>query len=942
MVSRRILGGLLVVASAAGAQPVTKDRAAPSSSDARVPLDTAVVSGRLPNGIRYLLRRNGRPEKRVALRLAVNAGSVLEDDDQRGLAHFVEHMAFNGTRRFEKQSIVDFLERSGVRFGADLNAGTGADETVYQMDVPTDSAKVLETAVQILADWAGGVTFDSAEVVRERGVVLEEWRQGQGAGSRIANKQRPIVLQGSRYAIRLPIGDTATISHANPSALRRFYRDWYRPDLMTVVAVGDVDPQRLRALVTREFGSIPAARSPRPRPTFGVPAHAQPLVSVVTDREATGTLVSVLYKRPAQPLGTVSAARRDLVEALADIMLNGRLSEIAQRADPPYLGAGVGGGRWVRSAELFSATARVKDGEVPRGLEAVLAEVERVRRTGFTASELDRAKRNMLRAYEQQYAERDKTSSDVLVGRLVDYALTGDPLPPPAWEWAEAQRVVPGVTLADVNGSLAARIDGASRVIAVQAPEREGVAVPTREQLLAVFDRVAAATLTAYADSAADSPLVPNLPTAGRITGTRTIPELGVTEWTLSNGGRVVLKPTDFKADEVLFQAFGPGGASVVADSDYVAASLAAQIVPQGGLGAFDRVALQKRLAGTAATVSPYIGSLSQGLGGGSSPKDLRTMFELAYLTLTAPRADTNAYAAVRARLEAYLATRGNSPQAVFQDTVMVTMAQHHPHARPLTTATLQEIELPRAMRLYRDRFAGAGGFTYVLVGAFQPDSVRPLVEQYLASLPAPADRDSARDDGQRPPTGVVTRTVRKGVEPRASTQLLFTGPMAYSREERLALGALGDVLDIRLRERIREALGGTYGVGVSTSAQRIPYQAYQISIGFTSAPERTDELTTAIFQELDSVKTKGPTADEIAKVRETALRELETAEKQNRWWLGSLVDALQAGEDPRTVLAQRAQYQALAPALVQEAARKYLDTANYARFTLLPENAKP
>ncbi|AHG90196.1 peptidase M16 domain protein [Gemmatirosa kalamazoonensis] len=933
----RLVAALLLIASATGAQPVTKDRA-PSSPDAPVPLDTAVLSGRLPNGVRYLLRRNGRPEKRVALRLAVNAGSVLEDEDQRGLAHFVEHMAFNGTRRFAKQGIVDFLERSGVRFGPDLNAGTSFDETVYQLDVPSDSAKVLETAVQILADWAHGLTFDSAEVVRERGVVLEEWRQGQGAGSRIANQQRPIVLQGSRYAVRLPIGDTATIVRADAPRLRRFYDTWYRPDLMTVIAVGDADPRRLRDLVAREFSSIPAPRAPRARPTFDVPAHAAPLVSVVTDREATSTLVSVLYKQPARPLGTVRAARREIVEALADIMLNERLSEIAQRADPPYLGAGVGGGQWVRSAELFSASARVRDDGVLRGLAAVLTEVERVRRTGFTASELDRARRNLLRAFEQQYAERDKTSSDALVSRLVDYALTGDPLPSPAWEWAEAQRVVPAVTLADVNASLAARLDGASRVITVQGPESARGAMPTREQLLAVFDQVSGATLAAYADSASDVPLVPTMPTAGRITAARTIPELGVTEWTLSNGARVLLKPTDFKADEVLFQAFGPGGVSAVGDTDYVAASLAAQIVPQGGLGAFDRIALQKRLAGTAATVSPFIGSRWQGLVGSSSPKDLRTMFELAYLTLTAPRADSTAYAAVRARLDAFLATRGNSPQAVFQDTVMVTMAQHHPHARPLTPALVREIDLPRAMRVYRDRFAGAGGFTYVLVGAFQPDSVRPLVEQYVASLPAPSRPDSARDDGMRPPTGVVERTVRKGLEPRASTQLVFTGPMQYSRAEHVALGALGEVLEIRLRERIREALSGTYGVGVSASAQRVPWPSYQLAIGFTSAPDRADELTTAVLQELDSMRTKGPTADEIQKVRETGLRELETAEKQNRWWLGSLAEAVQSGEDPRTIVDGREQLARLTPALVQEAARKYLNAANYAHFTLMPE----
>jgi zinc protease len=668
-----------------------------------------------------------------------------------------------------------------------------------------------------------------------------------------------------------------------------------------------------------------------------VPAHAATLVTIATDAEATASSVSVLYKRSARPVGAVADERREYVEALADMMLNARLGELGQRPNAPYLGAGAGGGRWVRTEEAYSIGAGVSEGGLVRGLEGVLAELDRVRRSGFTAAELDRERRNLLRAVERQYTERDKTSNDAHVGRLVEHALTGESAPSAAYSWAFAQREVPTITLAEVNRSIADRVDGASRVVAVQAPAKAG-SVPPQDSLLAVFDRVARSTLAAYADSAADSPLVARVPNAGRIVSTRAIPEIGVTEWTLSNGARVLLKPTDFKADEVILQAFSPGGTSVVPDSDFVAASLAGAVMQQGGLGTFDAIALQKRLAGTAAGVSPYISGQSEGLSGQASPKDLETLFQLLYLTVTAPRTDSAAYTAFRARVDNFLANRGSDPGSVFQDTVSVTMAQHHLRARPLTASLLRELDLGRAMRVYRDRFADAGSFAYVIVGSFNADSLRPLVERYVASLPNAARTETVRDDGQRPPTGVVQRTVRKGVEPQATTQMIFTGPMAYSRAERFSLGVLSDVLTIRLRDRIREALGGTYGVNVSTSAQRIPRQAYRVDVSFGSSPERVEELAAAVLQEIATLRDRGPTPEEVQKVRETGLRELETAQKQNRWWLGAIASTLQAGEDPRGITGERALYDTITPAGVQATARRYLAGTNYARFTLLPE----
>jgi zinc protease len=934
----------------AGAQqtPVRKDApATPAAAaaaprlDQPVPADPAVTVGTLPNGLRYYVRANRRPEKRASLRLVVNAGSVLEDEDQRGLAHFVEHMAFNGTRRFEKSAIVDFLEKSGVRFGADLNAYTSFDETVYQLEVPTDTARLLDTAVQILADWAGGITFDSAEVVKERGVVLEEWRLGQGADTRVFNKQRPVIFAGSRYAERLPIGDPETIRDADAGRLRRFYRDWYRADLMAVVAVGDFDPKAVEALIRREFASLPRPTAPRERPTWPVPDHDSTYVTVATDPELTSSSVGVLWLKPVPPTGTVRDFRRELVERLYSGMLNGRLYEISQQANAPFLGAGSGEGRLVRSKQAYQVGAGVRDGEITRGLEAVLVEARRVDQFGFTATELGREKQDMLRAFERANAERDKTNSGAFVSSYVDNFLQGDPFPSIEASYGLVRALLPTITLEEVNAVARDVISDRNRAVIASAPEKAGLTPPTDAELRAVLARAGGAGLTAYADNVSDAPLLPRLPAPGRVTSERKYPAVGVTEWTLSNGIRVVLKPTDFKADEVRFTASSRGGASLVPERDYPSAAVASIVVPQSGLGAFGRVELEKKLAGTAAGVTPYIGLYNEGLSGGASPRDLDVLFQLIHLTVTAPRADSAAYQAFRSQVEAYVANRGASPEQVFGDTVAVTMAQHSPYARPITREFLDQIDLQTALRVYRERFADVGDFVFTFVGSFSPDSLRPLAERYLASLPARGRQETWRDVGLRPPTGVVERTVRRGVEPKAQTRLVFTGPFTQSRENRFALLALQEVLNFRLRERLREALGGTYGVSVSAGSARVPRSEYTATVAFGSSPERVEELVRAVFAEIDSLKANGASADDIAKVKELQLRERETSLKQNGFWVGQLSARAEWGEDYGDILTYPKLLDTLTPQMVRDAARAYLNRANYARFTLLPEAPK-
>ena len=911
-----------------------------TTPSAALPRNPAVVHGTLENGIRYYIMRNTRPEKRAELRLVVDAGSVLEDDDQLGLAHFVEHMAFNGTARFPKNELVRFLESIGMRFGADLNAYTSFDETVYMLTVPTDTGRYLERGMDILADWAAGQTFDSAEIERERGVVVEEWRLGRGAGRRISDQQLPVIFHGSRYAERLPIGERGTLEGFAPATLERYYRDWYRPDLMAVVAVGDFEPRAVESLIRGAFAGIASKASPRARETFDVPPHDSTLITVVTDPEATASSVALYVKRAAREDTTVGSMRRALIERMMVSMLNERFQKIGLSPDAPFAGAGAGQGSFVRSAEVSLLSATAKPGRMTESLEALVTEAERARRHGFTEPELERAKTNLLRGYERAYQERDKIPSGSHASELVDYALGDGASPGIAAEYALARHFVPRVGLGEVNAVARDWLSARSRVIAASAPRSDSVRVASADDLRQVFQRVQRADIAAYVDSVADAPLIAELPAPGRITASRTVDEVGVQVWTLSNGAKVIVKPTDFQADQILFTAFSPGGNSLVPDSAYRRIALADYVVNTGGLGSLSMLDLRKKLTGKAVSVSPGISSYEERIGGSGSPKDVETMFQLIHLYFTAPRIDPTVFSALKQNITATLENRGKNPNAVFSDTISATMARYHPRSAPLTPARLDSVDLQRSLELYRERFADAGDFTFIFVGTFDPDSLRPLVERYVASLPALGRKEEGRDLGIRPPEGVVEKTVRRGLEQKAQTVLTFTGPATYSPEERAKMAALDAVLDIELRDRLREALGGTYGVSVSSSISRVPWERYEMSISFGSDPERVEELTRAVFAQLDSVRTRGASDDVLARVHEIARRNHETRMRENGFWLGQIGARERDGEPLETIPAQAERLVAITSDEVREAARRYLRMERYARFTLLPESA--
>jgi zinc protease len=902
-----------------------------------LPVDPSITIGRLPNGLRYYIRVNRKPEARAELRLAVNAGSVLEDEKQLGLAHFVEHMAFNGTKNFAKQELVHYLESIGMRFGADLNAYTSFDETVYMLTVPTDTGQALEKGMQILEDWAHNVSFDAAEIEKERGVVIEEWRLGQGAEERMRDKYFPVLFRGSQYAVRLPIGTRENLQAFKPADLVRFYREFYRPELMSVIAVGDFDKNRVEQLIRTHFGSIPA-RSGAPRQLFSVPDHDSTLVAVATDQEATISTIAVYYKQPLQEGKTVEHYRNSMIEQLFTTILNARLRELTQQANPPFLGGSSAQGQLIRTKEAFFLYAATRDDELLRGLDAVLTEAARVQRHGFTATELERAKQNTERYLEAAHAEREKTESGQYAEEYVSAFLNEEPIPGIDFELQLTRQLLPTITLAEVNALVQKWMVDRNRVVVVQAPQKETVRIPSSSQMLAVFDSVRSKDIAPYDDDVAAAGLIAALRPAGRVVSERKLDKVEVTEWKLSNGARVLLKPTDYQADEILMRAYSNGGTSLVSDRDYLSASFATTLASQSGFGAFSATQLTKALAGKVAHVQPMIGAREEALSGSASPRDLETMLELTYLMMTDVRRDSAVFASLKSRFAALLENQSRDPEAAFRDTLQVTLAQHHFRARPYTAAMLADIDMERALAIYRERFANAGDFTFVLVGNFTLDSIRPLVERYLGALPGSPAGETARDDGQRPPKGVIEKVVRRGVEPKSQTEIVFTGPFEYTLPNRLALSLMTEVLDLRLRDVLREDLGGTYGVNIGSGSAREPVPQYSLTISFGADPQRLESLTKTVFEQIEKLKREGPTADELARVKETQRREWETNLKRNAYWIGQIAARDRLGEPIADVLSFPDRLNTATPAMLRTAAQRYLRTDNYVRVSLYPE----
>jgi zinc protease len=940
--SSRVLAACSAIVFAAGivgAQaPPTTTNVLEAPLNQVVPIDPLITVGTLANGLRYYVRRNTQPQHRAELRLVVNAGSVLEDDDQRGLAHFVEHMSFNGTQHFPQQTVAGFMQSLGMRFGAHVNAHTSFDETVYELQVPTDNPAVMDRSFLIMEDWARSVSFDPAAINKERGVILEEWRLGLGADERIQDTQFPILLNGSRYAERLPIGKPEIIEHVNHDRLKQFYADWYRPDLMAVIAVGDFDKAAIEAQIKLHFDSIPAAASPKRRPAYAVPDQPGTRYSVVTDPEATVTHIGVYGKIAARDQSTIGGYRRQMSEGLFGGMLSARLEEMTHTPNAPFLRAETERRLLVRSEEATRLDALVTDDGVERGLSALFTEIDRVARFGFTATELTRQKLNLQRSLERAVIEKDKSPSGPLADEFVRNFVNGEPIPGIVNEFGLNQRFLPEISLAEVNQLAQEWLPDRNRVVMISAPDKNKAALPTEARLTTVIKAASGTPLTAYIDSVSAQPLLANPPSPGAVAATSTRDALGITEWTLSNGARVVLKPTTFKQDEILFRAVSAGGTSLASDEDFIAAETAGTVIAAGGLGSLSSIDLNKILAGTTVAVRAEIGDTEEGLSGGASRKDLETMFQLIYLTFTAPRADPVAFRVLSEQMKVALAHEDALPDAAFAKVLDAALSQNHPRALPMTPARVDAMNLEKSLAFYKTRFADASDFTFVFVGSFDVATMKPLVERYVASLPALHGHETARDVGIHPPTGVVEKQVRRGLDPKSQVSIVFTGPFENDEMHRVTVRAMAETLSGNLHRTLREELGGTYGVSVEPRFSSRPSPEYRVTINFSCDPARTSTLVKTAFELIEEFRNTGPADGQVADERSALIRDFETSSQRNRYLLDRLLFKYEYGEDVNDVFNMRQYYDRLTPSMLRDAARKYLDPNRYVEVTLLPE----
>ena len=909
--------------------------------DDMVPVGPQVKVGKLANGLTYYIQNNGKPENKLELRLIVKAGSILEDEDQRGLAHFTEHMAFNGSTHFKKHELVSYLQSIGVKFGADLNAYTSFDETVYILPIPTTNKANVATGFQVLEDWAHGLTMKDADIDKERGIILEEMRLGKGAQERMSKVLLPKQLNGSKYAERLPIGKEDVLKHFQYGAIKRFYRDWYRPDLMAVVAVGDIAPQDAEKLIAAHFGGLKNPAHERVRVHPGVPTRATSEALAITDAEATNNLVMIQY--PVSQIDerqTFREYRRQLVEALFAGMLNARMQELAQQANPPFVGGGSGVNKLpVTGYKSFSSVAIVGQGGAAPAIDALVQENERARQFGFGANELERAKKDMMRNLENAYNERDKTDSSSYVAEYTRNFLEQEAIPGVANEFAYMHELLPGIGIEEMNQFAKSAIpDRAAKLVAYMGSSKDA-ATPTSAQLLAAVGAAERTTVSAHTEKAVAASLMERPPQPGGIVAETRDTALGLTYLTLSNGVKVILKPTDFQNDQVLMSGQRFGGQLLFDDKDSFNARYANSVVATMGLKDWTPLELQKVLAGKAATVHAGMGNYTDHVSGSAGGSDVETMLQLTYLQFAPARKDDDLYKSFIGKQQELARNAMARPESEFRDTLLSTLYNKNPRVgltpRP---EDFGQVSIERALGIYQERFGSAKDFTFILVGSFDVAAIKPLLATYLASLPTASVGTSYKDIGIRPATGVIKKEVRRGAEAKSTISINFTGATDYSEDEQLRLSALMEVMNIRINEVLREKLALIYGGSANGNLSKIPYGNYAIGLSLPCGPENVDKVIAATFAEIAKLKDQGPQAEDLAKVKQNWLTNYPKALRENGYWLGRLQSSLQNGTDPASILGYEKQVAAITPGELQTMAKRYFNTDNYVQVVLNPE----
>ena len=927
---------LLSLSSSAGALELSE----------RLPVNPALKIGKLSNGLTYYIQKNGKPEHRAELRLVVKAGSILEDEDQQGLAHFTEHMAFNGSKHFKKHELISYLQSIGIKFGADLNAYTSFDETVYILPIPIESKPPgtgksnLDTGLLVLEDWAQGLTMNDADIDAERHIILEEARLGKGAGDRMNRALYPELFNGSRYALRLPIGKEDIISNFSHEVIRRFYADWYRPDLMAVFVVGDIDPAQVEKKIKEHFNHLKNPVPERPRDYAIIPARSSSVALVITDKEASTNTLTIRY--PAQPTReqtTLGDYRGELIKILSSAILEQRLQELTEQATPPFLAAGSGLESLARGYEAYSDFALIGRAGLQPAIDAVISENERARQFGYRLSELERTKKTLLRNYETQYREREKSESASFVSEYIRNFLTGETIPGIAREYGYVVALLPGITLDEVNHYARNNIpNGQPKLVAYMGSDLNGETIPGRAPLMDWVNAAEKNSVSANAEKAVAANLMAQPPKAGSIVAEKHNRPLDLTELTLSNGVKVILKPTEFKSDQVLLTATRFGGQSLFENADMFNARYAVPAEYAMGLADDTPGDLQKILSGKSASFQATMGNYTESMAGVASSADIETLFQSLYLRFTAPRQDPSLFTAYISRMQDLSKNSMARPETIFSNTLVNTLYNNHPRLtlapRPMD---FERVDAKRVAAIYQQRLTSAKGLTFIVVGSFKVDEIKPLIASYLASLPTTELPLAYRDLEIRPVTGVVKKSVVGGTEDKSQVSMIFSGPAEYSKAENMRFQALVEVMNIRLIEVLREKMQLIYGGSLSGAIDRVPYQNYRLALSLPCGPANVDKVIAAALAEIERIKQDGPSAEDLNKVKKNWITNNAIALRSNEHWLAYLQDATLYETDPADILTLDQRISTITTDEVKQAAQRYLNTNNYVQVVLYP-----
>lgn len=908
-----------------------------------VPVDSAYRIGKLPNGLTYYIRHNSEPEKRASFFIIQNVGAILEEDNQQGLAHFLEHMAFNGTTHFPDKAIINSLEKHGVAFGRNINASTSLNQTVYNIsNVPAEDPGLIDTCLTILADWSHFITLSDEEIDKERGVIVEEWRTGMSAGRRMQEKRMKFKYEGSKYAMRNVIGDTIVLKAFPYDALRSFYNDWYRPDLQAIAIVGDIDVDATEAKIKSIFSSIPASENSRPRPRILVPPHKGTRFMSITDPEASGTTISfsILDTEIDTLYEDKEYARRILTISIMNAMLNNRINELLQKGNPPFIYGSISYSMdMARDYRGISAYVSVQKNQETAAFEALITEIERARRYGFTQGELDRAIATALSNYENYYKQQNKITNDEHIRNVVNSFLLESPLLSVSYNYELRKEIFAGIKLAELSDIFKSLIKEDNRVITIEGLEGVGITHLSESETFAIIDKIKLADIQPYEDFVSATPLVSEKLTGSKVIKTTPFPQFSAKEWILSNGAKVVYRYADYEKDNVEFYAYAWGGESMYPDSLVPSASLFSPIVSMYGAGEFDNITLGKMLSGKIASVSLGLSETMQTIRGKCSPKDFETMMQLLYLRFARPNFNKEAYDAVLSRYNSMVINSQKNPSQIMSDSISMNLTGYHPRSFILNPESMKKITFEDVNYIYSTAFDNASRFTFFIVGNIEEDQAKAMAEKYIGSLPVKEENENWIDRGIRQPKGLVTKEIKLPLEvPKGTVFTNYSTELDYNPRNYLSLTVLGGILNIIYVDKVREEKSGTYGVRVYPSAQSKPINEFSLGINFDCEPGRAEELKAVIYSELKKIASEGPTQVDLDKTVSNQLKQREENIPHNSYWNSILITYYTNGIDSNDENNFQNILKSFTTEDIKNFTKEFLSTSDQLEIVFLPE----